>query len=507
MAEQPQDLTARAFLSRLQGAALAIMFFALPGAAASTAVIDSGAERMTVTSFASWYREPPGSALNPAEALDLFEAGRFQSVGNKEWLELGLTSDVHWVAVKVRNETNNHQFVLQYENPRTSYVDLHIPRGDSIRSSLNGSARPFSGRELPYPLPVFPVTLQPGQEQVLLLRVYNVGDFRTRLTVTGTAGFLGEATTSYYPHWIAVGIFLAIALVQLIVFVTLRDTAYGYQFLFVISSLLFLMASNGTGPMVLWPDWQWLALRANTLFFVCMSASFLMFALKFLDAEHYTPWMYRLGLLFAAVCVLHLLYTSLYDSLWRMYLNRYIGIAAVAVMWALAIQSVRKGSPGSMFFLGAWSFVMAAAVIMLLLSWYVVPAQAIAAGPVIVFLFIASVLLWTFELINRARLRAREQRKILEQKVATRTRDLSRKTEELEHALAEVTTLSGLLPICSSCKKIRDDSGYWNSVESYVSAHTQADFTHSLCPDCVTQLYPELKYARRFQQRGGEAPA
>lgn len=62
---------------------------------------------------------------------------------------------------------------------------------------------------------------------------------------------------------------------------------------------------------------------------------------------------------------------------------------------------------------------------------------------------------------------------------------------ELREALAEVKKLSGFLPICSSCKKIRDDKGYWSEVEQYVSAHSDAEFSHSICPDCMRSLYPE----------------
>jgi phosphoserine phosphatase RsbU/P len=61
---------------------------------------------------------------------------------------------------------------------------------------------------------------------------------------------------------------------------------------------------------------------------------------------------------------------------------------------------------------------------------------------------------------------------------------------ELQDALARIKTLRGLLPICASCKKIRDDQGYWQKVESYLAEHTNAEFTHGLCPDCLGQLYP-----------------
>lgn len=63
---------------------------------------------------------------------------------------------------------------------------------------------------------------------------------------------------------------------------------------------------------------------------------------------------------------------------------------------------------------------------------------------------------------------------------------------ELKKALGEVKALSGMLPICSSCKKIRDDHGYWNQIEAYVASHSEAQFTHGLCPDCARLLFPEV---------------
>ncbi len=63
---------------------------------------------------------------------------------------------------------------------------------------------------------------------------------------------------------------------------------------------------------------------------------------------------------------------------------------------------------------------------------------------------------------------------------------------ELQDALAQVKTLSGLLPICVSCKRIRDDKGYWTQVEFYIQEHTEAEFSHSICPKCAKKLYPDL---------------
>ena len=67
-----------------------------------------------------------------------------------------------------------------------------------------------------------------------------------------------------------------------------------------------------------------------------------------------------------------------------------------------------------------------------------------------------------------------------------------RLTTDLKTALDYVKQLQGMLPICSSCKKIRDDRGYWNRIGSYLSAHSDVEFTHGLCPDCAKALYPNL---------------
>ena len=64
--------------------------------------------------------------------------------------------------------------------------------------------------------------------------------------------------------------------------------------------------------------------------------------------------------------------------------------------------------------------------------------------------------------------------------------------ENLQKALADVKTLSGMLPICAWCKKIKNDEGYWQKIEKYIREHSEADFTHGICNDCAKKEYPEL---------------
>jgi len=84
---------------------------------------------------------------------------------------------------------------------------------------------------------------------------------------------------------------------------------------------------------------------------------------------------------------------------------------------------------------------------------------------------------------------------LLNQDIAERKKAQEEKEKligDLTVALSKVKTLSGLLPICASCKKIRDDAGYWNQIEAYLRSHAEVEFSHGICPDCFATLYPEF---------------
>ena len=70
--------------------------------------------------------------------------------------------------------------------------------------------------------------------------------------------------------------------------------------------------------------------------------------------------------------------------------------------------------------------------------------------------------------------------------------EVDRRTAALQQALDEIKMLQGIIPICSHCKKIRDDEGYWNRFEAYIQKHSEAKFSHGICPDCARELYPDF---------------
>jgi hypothetical protein len=139
------------------------------------------------------------------------------------------------------------------------------------------------------------------------------------------------------------------------------------------------------------------------------------------------------------------------------------------------------------------------------LQWYLVVEQR--EGPLLRKIFdallvnlafcalvTAAVLSITYAAVDRYQKRQEEmldaERQLRETTAAQRD-EIARTNDELQHALSEVKQLSGLLPICSFCKKIRDDDGYWNQIETYIGHRSEAQFSHGLCPDCIRKMYPE----------------
>jgi len=96
----------------------------------------------------------------------------------------------------------------------------------------------------------------------------------------------------------------------------------------------------------------------------------------------------------------------------------------------------------------------------------------------------------SIELLVRSRSALNLKKEIDRRK--NREQELLNLNKELKDSIETIKTLRGLIPICASCKKIRDDKGYWNQIETYIQKHSEAEFSHGICPECARKLYPEL---------------
>ena len=139
-------------------------------------------------------------------------------------------------------------------------------------------------------------------------------------------------------------------------------------------------------------------------------------------------------------------------------------------------------------------------------KWYAKPQPFWSARKVALYMGALTVLavvlmaFWRYRSVMRLNRRLKEniaRRKTAERKLRKSHEELEMKvcerTRDLQEALSKVKTLSGLLPICTHCKKIRDDQGYWNQIEAYIEKHSDAAFSHSICRECAKKYYPDLK--------------
>jgi hypothetical protein len=160
------------------------------------------------------------------------------------------------------------------------------------------------------------------------------------------------------------------------------------------------------------------------------------------------------------------------------------------------ITELRKPVSSSARFAGSLSLLTAAMLVgMTIYEWLkqlLFPSITIWQSHIITILFSTGVatVVGFFVLREHARLQQQLANEIAERAWAQEQQE--RLIGELRAALANIKTLRGLLPICASCKKIRDDGGYWNQIETYIHEHSEAQFSHGLCPDCIQQLYPDL---------------
>lgn len=437
----------------------------------------------SVTHFVSYFREH-GAARTVEEAQTIHDAGQFNAVG-QSYLDLGVIQDGVWLAFSIRNDSHRPNMVLELRNPRLSHVDFYRPADNGgFTKTETGTARPFYNRQFWHPMPSFALTIAPGETQQFFVRVYNTGNMRLKLLLWNAPRFYERIQVAYNPELITIGMVLSLAIFHFLVYVALWIPSYLHLSFFLSTWLLFFMSLNGTGPMLLWPDNAWLGERAPTLFTLLMAASFNAFVISLLEARRHSLVLCRIAYGLGIACLLGIVYAAFNEGIFRIHLVTVLATSTSVITIALALRVALKGHRTALLFLCLWGVLLVGVLGVASLGLYVMP-DLITNGYAINLMFIGCILLWSFELSGRVKNRMAQERDYLEEKVQERT-------QELQDALTQVKTLRGLLPICSNCKKIRDDEGTWNSIEKYIVTKTEADLTHGICPECCKTLYPDL---------------
>jgi hypothetical protein len=169
----------------------------------------------------------------------------------------------------------------------------------------------------------------------------------------------------------------------------------------------------------------------------------------------------------------------------------FIAIFGPIFMLSAGISSWIKGLTIARYYTIAWSVFLTGAIVFNLRNMGVLPSVLLIdysphIGSAIEVIFLSLALGDRINIIRNEKLEA-QAKAIAAEKALTEALE-----KQVEERTSHIQRLSGLLPICASCKKIRDDKGYWQQVEEYVQEHSEAEFSHSICPECMKKLYPEV---------------
>lgn len=464
---------------------MALLILALSAAAhaASPVTISPGDARVNLTPHLQWYLDT-GGGLTFQDAVELHADGQFHPSREAHFSRAPRRAAI-WIAITITNANSLENYVAEIGNPRMPEVDFFISRPQGgFHHSLAGTARPYYDREVVFINSSVGLSIPPGQDRMLFVRLGNTGDMRFQLWLWERGAFFNHAMSTVVFNVLMAGILLALVAFHFVVFLSIRELSYLYLTLFLTSWLLWYLAFTATGSMLLWFDAPVLAARSPTIFVFLVCATFAIFSNTLLDVPRFAPrWAYLL-LGYAAACIAGIVFSVVFDSIWRVYFSIILASLGPFLMFGVALRILGTAGRSARFFLLTWCVVHVGGITLIILAAYFVAKQGFGASWLNA-IVIASTLLWSFDLTGRVKGREREQRRLLEEQVGERT-------HELRKALSEVKQLSGLLPMCASCKKIRDDQGYWNSVEKFIGAHTDAVFSHGICPDCQQKLYPEL---------------
>ncbi|MBL7649440.1 MAG: hypothetical protein JNK74_24960 [Candidatus Hydrogenedentes bacterium] len=422
------------------------------------------------------------------EAASPENAGRFTPIAGQD-VHLGYTDREHWFRFTVDGATAD-PLVLNLSNSQLIDVTLYAPvvSGGFTEQAI-GVAVPFWSRPLVALNPAFPIEVAQGQSKTFYMRIYHYGAMRFRAELLTADVAREEAILRLSLNLLLAGALIGLALYHGCIFVGLRQPVYLWLSLMLLATTLNQMTFAGTANMLLWHEPTRWGNHALTLTGITCQGLGVAFSMSFLQSWKHTPRLAWAAIAFVIFGTGVGFLTLAGHPIVFYGVIAYVLLGPV-IMGALAIQAGWRSPVALGLFLASWGFVLVGEVLFCMVYLDLLRDNPFTAN----FMHVATLgasLVWSFSLTRQIKTNAQRQSELLERRVAERT-------AELETALSEVKTLEGLLPVCSNCKKIRDDAGAWHAMETYVSKHTGADFSHGICPDCVTELYPE--YDRRGKE-------
>jgi 7TM diverse intracellular signalling/7TMR-DISM extracellular 2 len=410
----------------------------------------------------------------------------------------GITTSAYWLRIPVRNpQPEAATFYIDIKYPIIDSVTLYVVGIGGVQSTTQ-SGTSVAQQLRPYRAPtlVLPFPLAANEAATVYMRVYTKNlALYLPFSISGEQELEAMVTFTVIFSSAILGLMGAMILYNFFIFLLLKVRLYLYYVLYLLFVALGIASMGGFGHAYLYPSNTWLGGDGIPFVVAISYALMIVFAQEFLNLRAY-PWLAR-GAQFLIAWAFLLSVASFFLALSVSYQIIMLMIFIYSLFCLFAgVIAWRRGRTEARFFIAgqifSWISLMVTGLAMsnviaahLLIG--LSPALAAAVDAMLFSLALGD----RIRVIQRARIAAEEQAR----------RNLEIRSEELERLVvertAEIKTLHGILPICANCKKIRTDDGAWQALETYLSQHTDAQFSHGICTDCMTKLYPKFSPQRK----------
>lgn len=410
----------------------------------------------------------------------------------------GFTASAYWLRIPVTNpQQESARFYLDIKNSALDEVTLYVVSHGSLQEtiqagdSIPGPQHPYLATTL-----VLPFHLAAGESAELYVRVHSNGAaLFVPFEVLNEQALQAAVTFGWVLHSAFLGLMGALFIYNLFIFSLLRTRLYLYYVLFLPVVYIVTAGVSGFGPTYLYPGYIWLN-NAGIGFFTGLSLALtLLMTREFLLTSAHP----RLDRAVQIVIIGALIFSGgvfFWPPSFGYKLTAVTIFLFPIFCFTVGVIAWRLGRTEARFYLlgqiASWiCMVLFALLTVGVLPYHLLLYQSPMLGIAGDALLLSLALADQIRLLQQARLIAEERAR---QNLEIRREELERLVAE---RTAEIKTLQGTLPICASCKKIRNDQGAWQQLEIYISQHTDAQFSHGICADCRKELYAELYRQRQ----------